>query len=272
MLIPSVTLNNGIEIPQLGLGVYDPKFGDETYQAVLAAFECGYRHIDTASVYRNEDQVGRALKASGLPRDQVFITTKVWDADQGFENTLRAYETSLSLLGVEYVDLYLVHWPVRGTRRDTFRALEKLYRDGRVRAIGVSNYLVPHLEELLTYAEILPAVNQFEITPYLYSADTVRLCESKGIRVESYSPLVRGRKENDPRLASLAQKYGKSTYQILIRWALDHGFVTIPKSSTPERIRDNAAVFDFALSAEDVVLLDTFSDGTRVAPDPMGYL
>ncbi len=271
-MAPEILLNNDVRIPQIGLGVYDPAFSNETYQAVLWALECGYRHIDTAAVYRNEDQVGRAIKDSGIPRSEIFITTKVWDSDQGSEKTPRALDASLKQLGLDYVDLYLVHWPVRATRREAYAALEKLYRERRVRAIGVSNYLVPHLEELLSYAEIIPAVNQFELTPFLYSKETVALCQRKGICVECYSPLVRGRKENDVTLAAIAQKHGKSTYQVLIRWALDHGFVTIPKSSALNRIKDNFDVLDFSLDNDDLVKLDRLHDGTRVAPDPMTYL
>lgn len=269
---PLIKLNNGILIPQVGLGVYDPKFGGETYQAVLSAIELGYRHIDTASVYRNEDQVGRAIQDSGIPRNQIFVTSKVWDTDQGFEKTLAAYDKSLQVMGLDYLDLYLVHWPVRATRRETYRALEKLYSEGRVRAIGVSNYLTPHLNELLSYAEIVPAINQFEISPYLYDKETVMLCQSKGICVESYSPLVRGRTLDDKRLIYLAEKYSRSSSQMLLRWAVDHGFVTIPKSSDPARIRSNFSLFDFSISPQDLAWMDTFHDGTRVAPDPMSYL
>jgi methylglyoxal/glyoxal reductase len=266
-----IVLNNGVEIPQIGLGVYDPAFGDETYQATLMALEIGYRHIDTATIYQNEDQVGRALKESGVAREEVFITTKVWDSDQGFDNTLRAYDKSLQKLGLDYVDLYLVHWPVRGKRKATYQALEKLYNEGRVRAIGVSNQLVPHLEELFTYAEIVPAVNQFELTPYCYLPETVAYCQAKGIQVETYSPLVRGLKQNDPRLIKIAEKHDKSTYQVLLRWAVQQGFVTIPKSSKYERLKANIDVFDFELSHEDLALMNTFHDGTRVATDPMEY-
>jgi diketogulonate reductase-like aldo/keto reductase len=272
MASPLVTLNNGVQIPQLGLGVYDPTFGDETYRAVLSALEIGYRHIDTAAVYQNEDQVGRAIKDSGINRSEIFVTTKVWDTEQGTEKTLKAYDKSLQLLGIDYADLYLIHWPVRSTRQETYKALERLYQEKRVRAIGVSNYLKPHLTELLEYAEVVPAVNQFELTPYLHSKETVALCFENGIRPECYSPLVRGRKESDPRLQAIAAMHGKSTYQVLIRWAIDQGFVTIPKSSDPDRIKANFDVFDFQLSNEDIEQLNTFHDGTRVAPDPLTYL
>ena len=269
--IPYLTLNNGVAIPQLGLGVYDPRFGEDTYQAVRDAIEIGYRHIDTASVYRNEDQVGRAIRDCRVPREQLFITTKVWDSDHGYQKTLAAYDRSLRTLGLDYVDLYLVHWPVSATRKETYRALEHLYREGRVRAIGVSNYLVPHLQDLLSYAEIIPAINQVELTPYLYNPETVALCKEVGIQIETYSPLIRGRKASDPQLVAIAEKYNKTTYQILIRWALDHQFATIPKSSKRNRIVQNFNVFDFTLSQDDLNLLDSFSDGTRVAPDPMTY-
>lgn len=267
-----LTLHNGILMPRIGLGVYDPSFSDEVHGAVKLALELGYRLIDTAAVYRNEDQVGRALRDSGIKRDEVFITSKVWDTDQGYDSTLRAFDVSLDKLDVEYLDLYLVHWPVRATRKDTYKALETLYKNGRVRAIGVSNYLTPHLEELLSYAEILPMVNQFELTPFLYDQQTIELCKEHSITVQSYSPLVRGRKSSHPLLQELAGKHQCTTYQILLRWAIDHGFSTIPKSVTHQRLIENIELDSFSLSIEDLNRLDSLHDGTRVAPDPMKYL
>lgn len=264
----SLTLNNGIEMPLLGLGVYAPRHNNEVRQAVEWALEAGCRLIDTASAYGNEREVAAALQSSGLKRDEVFITTKVWNDDQGYESTLRAFDQSLSNLQVNFVDLYLIHWPVPGQERDTWRALEKLYAEGRTRAIGVSNYYPHHLDALLPFAEVVPAVNQFEFSPYCYLPDVLAYNQTKGIQPEGYAPLVRGLKKDDLRLVELAEKYGKSTFQLLVRWSLQHGVVTIPKSVKQERIRENFDVFDFALSDGDMALMNTFYDNTRIAPDP----
>lgn len=270
---PLITLNNGIKIPQLGLGVFEEDFDvSKTKEAVKYALKTGYRHIDTASVYRNEEEVGKALKETNVPREEIFVTTKVWDSDQGFDATLKAYENSLKALQLDYVDLYLVHWPIRGKRRDTWKALEKIYEDGRVKAIGVSNYLVPHLEELETYAHVMPAVNQIEHTPFCNMHSTHLKCKQLGIALESYSPMIRGLKKDHPVLKKIATKHGKSTFQVLIRWALDNGVITIPKSSTPERIKSNFETLDFRLDMDDLNTLSTLHDGTRVANDPMDYL
>lgn len=269
---PTVTLNNGVEMPLLGLGVYAPRQNNEVQQAVEDALEVGCRLIDTAAVYGNEREVAAALKASGLPKDEVFITTKVWNDDQGYDRTLRAFDRSLERLQLDVVDLYLIHWPVREHRTETWRALERLYADGRTRAIGVSNYYVPHLNELFETATVTPAVNQFEFSPYCYVPEVLDYCRAKGIQAEGYAPLVRGQKQDDPRLMAIAERYGKSTYQVLVRWSLQHGVVTIPKSVNKERIRDNFDVFDFELSAADFAQLNTFFDNTRVAPDPAEIL
>ena len=272
MFSPKLKLNNGIEMPQIGLGVYEPELGADTKQAVLWALEVGYRHIDTAAMYKNERQVGEAIRESGVPRNEIFVTTKVADGNQGFENTLAAYQRSLQKLGLDFVDLYLIHWPIRGKRKETWRAFEKIYAEKRVRAIGVSNYLVPHLEELFSYANVIPAINQIEFTPYCYEIDTLKFCQKHGIQLESYSPLVRGLKQNDTRLTEIAKNHGKSTYKVLLRWAIQHGIVTIPKSNKIERLRENIDVFDFELSDEEMNLMNTFNDGTRVAPNPMEFL
>ncbi len=273
MRSPEIILNNGIKMPQLGLGVFEEDFDiSKTAEAVKFAIELGYRHIDTAAVYRNEEEVGKALKCVGVSRDELFITTKVWDTDQGYESALRAFDKSLQALQLDYIDLYLVHWPVREKRKDTWRALEKIYEEGRVRAIGISNYLVPHLDELETYANVVPAVNQLEHTPFCNMTDTHLKCKSMGIAVESYSPLVRGLKRNHPALLGVAEKHGMTTFQVLIRWALDQGVITIPKSSKPERIKDNFESLNFRLDAADLEALSTLHDGTRVAADPMDYL
>ncbi len=255
-------------MPRLGLGVYAPKHNNEVRQAVEWALEAGCRLIDTAAAYGNEREVAAALQSSGLPRTDVFITTKVWNDDQGYEQTLRAFDKSLAKLETDFVDLYLIHWPVREHRRETWRALEKLYADGRTRAIGVSNYYQPHLDELFAFAGVVPAVNQVEFSPYCYLPDVVDYCRARGIQVEGYAPLVRGQKNKDPRLTALAEKYGKSTFQLLVRWSLQHNVVTIPKSVKQERIRENFDVFDFSISDDDMTLMNTFYDNTRVAPDP----
>jgi diketogulonate reductase-like aldo/keto reductase len=270
---PFITLNNGIRIPQLGLGVFEEDFDvSKTHQAVSDALEIGYRHIDTASVYRNEEEVGKALKETNVSREELFITTKVWDTEQGYESTLRAYDKSLQALQLDYADLYLVHWPVRSLRKDTWKALEKIYEEGRVRAIGVSNYLVPHLEELGTYANVCPSVNQIEHTPFCNMQETYLKCKALGIALESYSPLIRGLKKDHPVLLEIGTKHERSAFQILIRWALDNGVITIPKSSTRQRIKTNFESLDFTLDSEDLQLLSVLHDGTRVAADPMDYL
>ncbi len=268
MNAPTVRLNNGIDMPLLGLGVYAPQHNSEVQQAVEAALEVGCRLIDTAAAYGNEREVAQALAASGVSRDDVFITTKVWNDDQGYDSTLRAFDRSLDLLQLEVIDLYLIHWPTSPHRLDTWRAMEQLYADGRVRAIGVSNYYPAQLDELFEIATVTPAVNQIEFSPYCYRPDVMDYCRTKNIQVEGYAPLVRGMKQNDSRLLAIAEKYGKSTYQVLVRWSLQHGVITIPKSVKKERIRDNFDVLDFELSADDFALMNTFYDNTRIADDP----
>jgi diketogulonate reductase-like aldo/keto reductase len=238
----------------------------------MNALETGYRLIDTAAMYGNEIEVGNATRKSGLKREEIFITTKVHNQDQGYESTLKAFNTSLKKLNIEYIDLYLVHWPIRGKRRDTWRALEKLYLDKRVRAIGVANYLIPFLEELKTYATLVPAINQVEFSPYLYLEDLHTYCKSAEIQLQSYSPLTRGKKFNDPRLLALAKKYDKSPAQILIKWNLDLGVSAIPKTSHAQRIKENFDVFDFHLSEADILLLNSFNENFRVVDDPIGML
>ena len=266
--LPTITLNNGVEMPLLGLGVYAPQRNSEVRQAVEAALALGCRLIDTASIYGNEREVADALAASNVPRNEVFITTKVWNDDQGYERTLRAFDQSLEKLKIDVVDLYLIHWPDGPDRLGTWRALEAIYHEGRARAIGVSNFYPHHLDELLEIATVTPAVNQIEFSPYCYRPDVLYYYRAKGIQVEGYAPLVRGLKNDDPRLMAIAEKYGKSTYQVLVRWSMQHGVVTIPKSVKEDRIRENFDVLDFELSADDFALLNTVYDNTRIAPDP----
>ena len=263
-----VTLNNGVEMPVLGLGVWQVQTGNECRRAVLWALEAGYRHIDTARIYGNEKDVGAAIRESGLPRAEIFVTTKLWNGDQGYEKALRAFDQSLSALGLEYVDLYLIHWPVPGTREDSWRALQHILEEGRSRAIGVSNYTDRHLAELLSWADVPPAVDQVEFSPYLYQVDLLEYCRGHGIQLEAYSPLTRGRQLKDVKLVNVARRVGRTPAQVLIRWALQHDLVVIPKSVRHARIVENAAVFDFSLSAEDMAVLDALDESHRFAWDP----
>lgn len=265
------TLNNGNKMPLLGLGVYD-MYNHEAEQAVLWALETGYRLIDTAEMYKNEIEIGNAVRESGINRTELFVTTKVNNGDQGFDKTLRAFDESLKKLNIDYIDLYLVHWPIKATRKDTWLALEKLYTEGRVKAIGVANYLVPFLTELESYASIVPTVNQVEFSPYLYLKDLLEVCQQKKIQLQAYTPLVRGMRMNDPKLQSLAQKYGKTPAQIILRWALQHGVSSIPKSANLQRIKENFDIFDFEISQTDMNVIDTFNENLRVVEDPMDLI
>ncbi len=266
----SITLRTNRQIPQIGLGVYQAQPGPDTRNAVLAALEAGYRHVDTAAVYNNEADVGEAIAASGLDRSEVFITTKLWNDDHGYDKTLRAFDRSLSQLGMQYVDLYLIHWPVPVLRLDTWRALERLTLDGRVRDIGVSNYMARHIDEILQYAPLAPVVNQIELSPYLYRTrlDTVERCREHNIVLEAYSPLTKGRKLDDPLLAEIGRPYGKTPAQVLIRWGIDKEFVVLPKSVNADRIAENYDVFDFSLSPDDIERLDGCDEGLATGWDP----
>ncbi|WP_247235131.1 aldo/keto reductase [Telluribacter sp. SYSU D00476] len=268
----SVLLNNGVKMPILGLGIYAPGEKNEVRNAVTTALEVGYRLLDTASIYQNEEEVGQGFKDSGLVREEVFITSKVWRDEQGYNKTLRAYDKSLKRLQTDYIDLYLIHWPVRKDLKETWQALEKLYEEKRVRAIGISNYYEPHLKELFEYANVIPAVNQFEFSPFLYLPNVVNFCIHHKIQPEGYAPLVRGEKAQHPVLVDIAKKHRKSTYQVLIRWSMQHQVVTIPKSVNPERIKANFDVWDFELTPMEMDALNQLHDGTRVADDPMTYL
>ncbi len=248
----TVQLNNGIEMPRLGLGLYAPGEKNEVRRAVVLGIETGYRLLDTASVYENEEEVGQGVKDSGLPREELFITSKVYNHEQGFQSTLAAFERSLNKLQTDYLDLYLIHWPVREHRKETWLALEKLYQEKRVRAIGVSNYYVPHLEELFSYATVVPAVNQFEMSPFLYFPELLAYCKEKGIQPEGYSPLVRGKEKDNETLTKIAEKTGKSPFQVLIRWALQHDVVSIPKSVQKNHMEANFSIWDFEIEDSDM--------------------
>jgi diketogulonate reductase-like aldo/keto reductase len=265
-----VTLNNNIEMPFFGLGLYLSREGQEVQNAMNHAIRTGYRLFDTASMYGNEADVGKVLGESDVPREDLFITTKLWNSDHGYDKAIRAFHKSLKKLGLEYFDLYLIHWPVETLRKDSWRALESIYREGKCRSIGVSNYQIPHLDHLLQYAEIIPAVNQVEFSPFLFQKDLLEFCRQHTIQLESYSPLTRGKKLNHPILQTLAQKYQKTPAQILIRWNLEHDIVVIPKSSNPARISENAQIFDFALDSSDISTLDNLNQNYRVSWDPSG--
>lgn len=269
--IPSVQLNNGISMPALGLGVYAPEQQQEVGQAVEAALAVGYRLFDAAAIYGNEKEVGEALRQGGVSRNDLFVTSKVWMDDMGFDSTMRAFEKSLLDLSLDYMDLYLIHWPKDQHRKETWKALESLYDQGVVKSIGVSNYYQKHLEELFVYANVCPAVNQIELSPFCYLPEELAFCMQNNIQLEGYAPVVRGQKKDHPVLMDIARKYGKSTYQILIRWVIEQGAVTIPKSIHPERMIENAEVFDFALDADDLARMAVLYDNTRVAWDPRDF-
>jgi len=263
-----VTLNNGVEMPYFGLGAYALRSGMGARQAVRYALEVGYRKVDTAAFYDNERQVGQGVRESGIPREEVFVITKVWNGDQGYESTLRAFERSAEALDLGPIDLYLIHWPLEGKREQTWRALAELYEQGKCRAIGVSNYTIQHLEALLEESAVVPAVNQVEFNPFVYQRDLLAYCQEHGILLEAYSPLTKGRRLSDPTLTAVADKYGKTSAQILIRWALQHGVAVIPKSARKARIRENAAVFDFEIGEQDMARLDALDQSYRVSWDP----
>ncbi|MDC0762753.1 aldo/keto reductase [Brevibacillus sp. HB1.2] len=271
----TTTLYNGVKMPWVGLGVFKVEEGQELEQAVKTAIKHGYRSIDTAAIYNNEEGVGRGIRAglqeAGITREDLFVTSKVWNSDLGYESTLEAYETSLKKLGLEYLDLYLIHWPVEGKFKEAWRALETLYKKGLVKAIGVSNFHVHHLEELLKDAEIKPMVNQVEFHPRLSQDELRAYCKEQGIQFEAWSPLMQGQLLDNPVLKGMAEKYGKSIAQVIIRWDLQNGVVTIPKSTKEHRIVENASVFDFELSKEDMEMIHALNQNHRVGPDPDNF-
>lgn len=266
----TVMLNNGVPMPGLGLGVFKIGDGTPVKNAVKSALRHGYRSIDTAAVYGNETGVGEAIRESGIDRKELFVTSKLWNADQGYDTTLRAFEASLRNLGTDYLDLYLIHWPVAGKFIDTWRAMTELYRGGRVRAIGVSNFHVDHLKKLLASSEVVPAVDQVELHPLLNQQEIRDFCKLNNIVVEAWSPLMKGNLDM-PVLHKLAEKHKKSAAQIVLRWHLQHDIVVIPKSVHDHRIRENADVFDFTLDADEVALIDALNAGKRFGPDPDNF-
>ncbi|MDR1284935.1 MAG: aldo/keto reductase [Campylobacteraceae bacterium] len=253
----TITLNNGVKMPIFGFGVWQIKDGSDVANAVREAINAGYQLIDTAAIYGNEEGVGEALK--DVKRDEVFVTTKVWNEEQGYDTTLRACEDSLKRLGLSYVDLYLVHWPVAGKLSDTWKAMEKIYNDGLAKAIGVSNFYEYHLREIFKTAKIKPSVNQIEIHPILSQKEIREFCKKENIAVEAYSPLGRAKILNIPQIVAIAKKYGKTSAQVILRWHLQNDIIPIPKSLHVERIKENASIFDFELSQEDMAIIDALN-------------
>ncbi|MFD7612578.1 aldo/keto reductase [Streptomyces sp. NPDC059828] len=269
-MVPSLTLNNGVPMPQLGFGVWQVP-DDEAAKVVATALEAGYRSIDTAAIYENEKGTGRALTTSGIARDELFVTTKLWNSEQGYDATLRAFDASLERLGLEYVDLYLIHWPVpaKNAYVDTYKAFEKLLAEGRAKAIGVSNFLPEHLERLLGETSVVPAVNQIELHPQLQQAESRALHAKHGIATEAWSPLGSGRGLLDvPTIVAIARKHGRTPAQAVLRWHLQMGNVVIPKSVTPSRIQENIDILDFELDADDLAAFAALDENRRLGPDP----
>ncbi|MFI1538482.1 aldo/keto reductase [Streptomyces anandii] len=271
--VPPITLNNGVEMPQLGFGVWQVP-DDEAERAVATALQAGYRSIDTAAIYGNEEGTGRAVAASGLLREDVFVTTKLWNGDQGYDSTLRAFDASLAKLGLEYVDLYLIHWPVpsKGAFTDSYRAFEKLLADGRARAIGVSNFLPEHLGRLIEETSVVPAVNQIELHPHLQQRAAREFHAEQGIATEAWSPLGQGKGLlKVPAIVAIAQKHGRTPAQVVLRWHIQLGNIVIPKSVTPSRIKENIEVFDFSLDDEDLAAISALNEDRRLGPDPATF-
>lgn len=271
--VPPITLNNGVEMPQLGFGVWQVP-DDEAETAVAEALQAGYRSIDTAAAYANEEGTGKAIARSGIPREELFVTTKLWNSDQGYDATLRAFDTSLSKLGLDYVDLYLIHWPLpsRDQYVDTYKAFEKLHADGRIRAIGVSNFLPEHLERLISETSVIPAVNQIELHPHLQQHAAREYHAEQGIATEAWSPLGQGKGLLEvPAIVAIARKHDRTPAQVVLRWHIQLGNIVIPKSVTPSRIRENIAVFDFTLDAEDLAAISALNEDRRLGPDPATF-
>ena len=265
-----VTLSDGNSMPLIGLGVWDAKSGKETFDAVIHALETGYRHIDTAEMYGNEKDVGSAVIDSGLAREEIFITTKLWDSGLGFDHALNAFDVSLRKLNLEYVDLYQIHWPEKGSRQEIWSALERIKKEGRCRSIGVSNFAPKHLKEILNDADVGPVVNQIEMSPFLQQQEISSFCRKENIHLTGYCPLARGNRFNHPILSQVAEETNKTAAQVMIRWALQSGHTVIPKSVRPQRIEENADVFDFKLSEDQMNMLDGLEEGLRFCPDPLG--
>jgi len=266
-----VTLNNGSAMPVFGLGVWKSQAGSETENAVSWALEAGYIHIDTAALYKNEESVGKAVRESGIQREDLFITTKVWNTDQGYESTLKAFDDSLGKLRMDYADLYLIHWPKGDLSVETWKALEEIHSQGRTKAIGVSNFMVSHLEQFLPHCHVKPAVNQVEFHPYLQLRELQSFCRTNGIQLEAWAPIMKGHVSEVKELIEIGEKYGKTPAQVTIRWELQLGVITIPKSVRQHRINENADVFDFELSDADMEVIASLEKNSRFGMDPYNF-
>ncbi len=267
----TVELRNGVQMPYFGLGMFQLRESKEAEEVVTFALEHGYRHIDTASLYGNERSVGKGLLESGIPRKEIFVTSKVWNSDQGYEQTLRAFDDSLKRLGFDYLDLYLIHWPVKGKYKETWKALERIYAEGKVRAIGVSNFLQHHLENLISDCRAIPMVNQMEFHPRLVQQSLIDFCNSHQIQYEAWSPLMQGKIFNISELNIIAKKYDKDIAQLVLRWNLQKGIVTIPKSERKKRILSNSQIFDFEISKEDMEAIGRLDRNERIGADPDNF-
>lgn len=265
-----VTLSNGVSMPMLGFGTFKVPDGETVIQSVKTALDLGYRHIDTAAIYQNEKGVGEGIRQSGIPRNEIFLTSKVWNSDQGYDSTLKAFEASMQRIGSDYLDLYLIHWP-KPLNKETWRAMELLYKEKRIRSIGVSNFHIHHLEDLMKDCEIKPMVNQIEFHPRLVQPHLLDFCRKHHIQFEAWSPLMQGKVFGIPLLKDLADKYRRSISQIVLRWDIQMGVVTIPKSTHPQRIRENMEIFDFELSEEDMRSITALDKGERVGSDPDNF-
>jgi methylglyoxal/glyoxal reductase len=267
------TLTNGAKMPMLGLGTYKTPEGSTVEEAVKMALEMGYRHVDTAALYANEKGVGNGVRKSGVPRKDVFVTTKCWNDDirKGYDGVLKALDKSLKLLGFDYVDCYLLHWPIVGKDKEGWKAMEKIYAEGKAKSIGVSNYAIKQLDDLNSVAKVKPMVNQVEFHPTLMQKPLLAYSKKHGIAHEAWAPLMQGKGEGIPTLQEVAKKHGKSVAQVLLRWDIQHGVVTIPKSIRRERIKENTAIYDFELSPAEMAKIDALDQGKRIGPDPENF-